>query len=919
MLDLRAELRDRLAPAGLAPARETEIIDELVQHLEERRAELLARGAGAAEADAAILAELDGHELLVRVLKNAPRPPALDVVGGPRRGFVADLWADLRYGTRALVKNRAFTFVTLLSLALGVGANTAIFQLLDALHLRKLPVDRPDELAVVQIRDRHWGSGAFRGWHADLTYPLWEQIRDSQQAFQSLFAWGDNIFNLNATGEARYARGLLVSGDFFRVLGVTPFLGSFFTPSDDHRGCGTPGAVISHGFWQRELGGDAGVVGRTVSLDGHSVPIVGVTPPTFFGPEVGRFFDVAVPLCFEDTVSAEVKALDSRYVWWLSVVGRLKPGWTLERASAHLEALSAIVFPATIPPTYTPENTKKYLEYRLAAYPAGSGLSQLRERYSTPLYFLFGIAGLVLLIACANLANLLLARASAREREMAVRLAIGASRARLIRQLMTESLLLAVIGSALGLLLARFLGDFLVAYLNEPGGTPLFVDLAPDWRIIAFTGGMAVLTCLLFGLTPALRASRTDVGLILKATSRSSAGGAGFRLRRALVVVQVALSFVLLVGALLFVRSLRNLASADTGFRQEGVLIASFDLRQLHLPTDRRAPFKEELLERLRATAGIDDAASATIVPVSGNGWNDHTWLEGSTSGERIDTKMNRVSSGYFKTMATPLKAGRDFDARDTLKGTQVTIVNETYARKLGAGPNPVGQHFRMEATPGGKGERVFEIIGVVGDTKYRELRENAEPIAYFPALQDDEPDEYVQVLVRSRLPLVDVVGAVKRGAGELSPSLGLEFESLEQELQTSLLRDRLMATLAGFFGILAGILATVGLYGVIAYNVARRTQEIGIRMALGADGGRVSRMIVLEAARLVGIGLVIGMALALGATRVAEAMLFGLAPHDPLTFVMALAVMLLVAFFASLLPARRAAGVEPMMALRDE
>jgi len=920
MLDLRTEVRTRVAPAGLSPSRETEIVQEIVDHLEERRADLLAAGTSEADVDGALRAELDGHDLLIQTLKLERRPlAAAEVEGGPRGRFFADLLGDLRYGLRALIQNRGFTVVTLVSLALGIGANTAIFQLVDAIHMRTLPVEKPGELAVVQVQKNHWGSGHFMGWHADLTYPLWEQIRDAQQAFDSVFVWGDHTFNLSPSGEAHWARGLLVSGDFWKTLGIRPVLGTTFTAADDRRASCAPGAVVSHGFWQRELGGSPDVIGRSLSLDGHDVPVIGVAPPTFFGPEIGRFFDVAVPICFEDTLEPEARRLDSRIAWWLSAVGRLKPGWTIERAAAHFAALSTIVLPATIPPTYPVESVKKYLEYRLSALPAGSGLSQLRDRYSTPLYFLFGIAGLVLLIACANLANLFLARGSIREREMAVRLALGASRSRLIRQLMTESLLLAVIGSALGLLLARFLGDFLVAFLNEPNATPLFVDLAPDLRIVGFSAGMALLTCILFGLTPAIRASRTDVGLILKATGRATSGTAGFALRRFLVVVQVALSFVLLVGALLFVRSLRNLANVETGFRVDDVLIAGFDLRPLHLPKERRTAFATELVEHLRATGGIDAAASIAVVPLSGSDWSDQTWLEGPGNADHFDTHMNAVSPGAFAAMETPLKAGRDFGAGDVLGAPQVAIVNETYATKLGVGPNPVGQRFRVQASPGGKGEQVYEIVGLVGDTKYKSLRSEPEAIAYLPAAQDDDPDEHVNVLVRSRLPLGDVVGSVKRGAAEVSPSLSIDLETFEDLIAASVLRDRLMATLAGFFGLLAGLLATVGLYGVIAYSVARRTQEIGIRMALGADGRRVSRMIVSEAARLVGIGLVVGVGLALVATRAADAMLYGLASHDPVTFVLALVTMTLVALVASLVPAWRAAKVEPMVALRDE
>ena len=905
-----------MAALSISPAREAEIVEELAQDLEDRRADLVAAGKSAAEADAELLATID--EDLLRELGRLEPKYEPQVAGTPSTaGRLTDSWRDLRYATRALLKSRSFTIVTLLSLALGIGANTAIFQLLEAIHLRDLPVAHADDLATVRIRDRSWASGRFNGFHSDLTNPQWEQLRKSQQAFSSVFAWGDRVVNLNPAGEPHYARGLFVSGQFFDVLAVKPFRGRFFGDAEDVHGCDAPGAVVSYNFWQRDLGGDPDVVGRKISLDGHSVAVLGVTPPRFFGPEIGRFFDVAVPLCMEETVRGDRSMLNLRYGWWLSVMGRLQPGWTVERASAHLDAISKALFEATLPTTYPPDSQSKYLQYRLAAYPGANGISQLREQYSSPLYFLAVIAGLLLLIACANLANLLLARGSTRQREIAVRLALGASRGRLIRQLMAESLLLAVIGAALGLLVARGLGDFMVGFLSQADNTPLYIDLSPNARVIGFAAGLAALTCVLFGLVPAWRASRTDVGLVLKAAGRVTDDHARFGLRRVLVVVQVALSFVLIVGALLFLRSLRALTTADPGFRPSGVMVVGLDLRSLDLPAARRLPLIDDILVRLRAQPGIESATTASIVPISGGGWVDHVWHDGAAK-EPIETKFNRTDPGYFGTMGTPLLAGRDFDSHDTLGAPEVAIINQTLARKLHIAGNPVGQRLRREATPT-DGERVFEIVGLVRDSKYYELREEFMPLAYLPFAQDDDPSELANVLVRSRLPPADVIGAVKRAAGESSPVLRLQFQTFEDQLRDSLLRDRLLATLASFFGGLAALLATIGLYGVIAYAVSRRTHEIGIRMALGADRGAVIAMIVRESSRLVGVGLVIGVVLALAATRATRALLYGLAPHDPLTFVMAVGLLGAAALLASLLPARRASRVDPMVALRDE
>ena len=577
MREFREAVRQRLAGVALGPRREAEIVEEIALHMDDRYAEYRLRGATPDEAAAAAMAELDESDVLAAHLSRIePRPLEPVVAGAPRGRLLADLGRDVRHAVRALRRSPGFTLVTLLSLALGIGANTAIFQLLDAIHLRKLPVMAPDELVTVRIQDRDWAKGSFRSWHPDLTYPLFEHIREQQKAFSGVAAWGDLVVNLAPSGQAHWARGILVTGDFFRVLGVRPALGRLLSADDDQPGCGAPAAVISHGFWQRELGGDPDVLGRKLSLDRQTVPVVGVTRAGFFGPEVGRSFDVALATCMIPRLRPGSDSwLEQRHAWWLSLVGRLQPGWTADKATAHLAALSPAIMEATVPAAgyYSPEDSAKYEAYRLAAYPAATGISDLRERYTAALYFLLATAALVLLIACVNLANLLLARATAREREMAVRLAIGASRGRLIQQLMTESLLLAALGAALGVLLARWLSGFLVASLSTRDRI-LSVSLDPDLRVLAFTAGLAVLTCVLFGLAPALQAARTDVGVVLK-THALSAGGGRLRMRRALVAIQVALSTVLLVGALLFARSFRNLVTVETGFRADGVLVVS--------------------------------------------------------------------------------------------------------------------------------------------------------------------------------------------------------------------------------------------------------------------------------------------------------------------------------------------------------
>jgi putative ABC transport system permease protein len=827
------------------------------------------------------------------------------------------LWQDLRFGARLLRLNPGFAAIAMLSLALGIGANAAIFQLLDAVRLRTLPVKNPQELAVVRIDERHWASGRVTGPYGALTNPLWEQIRQRQEGFSGIFAWAGEQFNLATGGEARYVRGNFVSGDYFRVLGEQPFMGRVFTAADDRRGCGAPGAVISYGFWQREFGGDASTLGRKITVEGHPFEIIGITSPSFYGVEVGRSYDVAVLVCSEPLIHGEGSMYDMRHGWWLSAMGRLKPGWTLSRATAQLKAVSPVILEATIPPVYKPDDVKKYMEYRFAAFSAENGFSSLRREYENPLWTLLAIAALVLLIACANLANLMLARASAREREIGVRLSLGATRGRLIRQLLVESLLLAVAGAALGTLLSQGLSRGMVAFLSTER-TRLFVDLHPDWRVLGFTSGLAVLTCVIFGLTPALRATRVAPVVVLKSTGRGmTAGRERFGLRRILVVSQVALSLVLLVGALLFVRTLRNLLTLDPGFQQEGVLVAELDMTRLNLPADRRQDFKRDLLNRIRAIPGVDSAADTSIVPVSGSAWNENVIVEGREKLKGLPS-FNRISPGFFKTMRTVFLAGRDFDDHDTATAPKVAIVNETFVSKILNGANPIGVRFRQEGYVG-NATPDYEIVGLVKNTKYEDLREKPTPIVFVAQAQDDQPDLTAQFLIHSNLPASALLGGAKQVIGEASPDIAIEFHLMTTQIRESLMKERLMATLSGFFGFLAVLLAVVGLYGVISYTVARRTNEIGIRMALGAQRGNVVGMIMREAALLLVMGIAIGSALSLAAARAATPLLFGLKPHDPITLVLAVVALGAVAAAASFLPAHRASRLDPMAALREE
>ena len=830
--------------------------------------------------------------------------------------LVESAWRDLKFGARLLRLNPAFAIVAILSLALGVGANTAIFQLLDAVRLRTLPVRDASELAEVRIAEPVGGrTGQFTGRRPSLTNPLWEQVRDRQQAFSDIFVWSSPTFYLTTGGEARSAQGLWVSGDFFKGLGVPALIGRTLTADDDRRGCAAPPAVLGYGFWQREYAGSPSVIGRSIMLDGHSYDIVGVTPASFFGVEVGRSFDVAVPLCAEPFTRGARTYLDKRDVWFLGAMGRLKPGITIDQAKSQLASISPGIFRATLP-TYRPEDEQHYLQFKLGAYPAGTGISQLRRQYESPLWLLLATTGLVLLIACANLANLMLARATARERELAVRLAIGASRGRIVRQLLAESLLIAAIGSVAGALLAQWLCRFMVGFLTTENNR-IFVELSLDWRIFAFTAALGVLTCLIFGLVPAVRATGMAPGLAMKAGSRGSTDTRErFGMRRALVVAQVALSLVLVVGALLFVRSLRNLMTLDAGFRQDGILVATMDLRRAGVAEAQRSALYQQITDRLASLPGVESAAQAFIVPVSGSGWNETIIVDGVKYKQNVN--FNRVSSGYFRTMGTPLLAGRDFDGRERPGAEQSAIVTELFARTFLRGQDPIGRTFQLDEPPD-QPHFINRIIGVVKDTKYTDLREEFTPLVFLAAAQEEKPVPLLQVVMRSSAPLASITPQVTSVVGQANSNIIVQFQTLPALVKESLLRERLMATLSGFFGGLAALIATIGLYGVMSYTVARRRNEIGIRMALGAARTDVVRMVMREAGLLLAAGVLLGTALAIAAARTAATLLFGLHPGDPATLAMAVGGLGLVAMLASYVPALRASRLQPTEALREE
>ena len=833
-----------------------------------------------------------------------------------------NLLQDLRYGLRVLGKSPGFAAVAILTLALGIGANAAIFQLIDAVRLRTLPVKDPTTLAIVHINKNHWGSGNFNGPYAEFSFPLWQQVEQRQQAFSSIAAWGADRFNLATGGEVDEARAILVSGDFFSTLGVPPFLGRLISSSDDRIGC-SGGVNLSYSFWQRRYGGSASVIGKTLTLEGHPFPILGVTPPSFYGVSIGDHFDVAMPVCAEPILGGEFSRITGkreRESWWLSVFGRLKPGWNLAHATAQLEAIMPAALHETIPPQYDANGVKHYLAYKLEARSAANGFSSLREDTSDPLWLLLGLSGLVLLIACANLANLMLARASSREREIAVRLALGATRGRLIRQMLSESALLAIAGAVCGGFLAAGLSRFLVSFISRPND-PIFLDMPMDWRVLGFAAGLAILTTILFGLAPAMRAGSASPGAVLKTGGRGmTAGRERFRLQRILVASQVALSLVLLAGALLFARSLRNLMTLDPGFQQNGILIANVDFTRLKVPTAQQEPFTRDLLERIRAVPGVAAAGTSNRSPVSGSSSNDEILsLTGTDSGK--SAWEDYVSSGYFQAIENPILVGRDFNSNDTATSPRVSIVNQTFVNKfLNGAKDVIGKRFRVWTSPG-ETPRYYTVVGEVKDSVYNDMHEPMVPVMYFPRTQLVPPFIYpgATFLIRSQIGMKGLLDAVKGTIAGVNPEIDIDFKVLHTQIRESLVQDELMATLCGFFGALAVLLAAIGLYGVISYTVAQRTNEIGIRMALGAQRGSVVRLILGEVAILIGIGVVVGMGLTLAGSKAASSLLFGLKARDPITLALAVVILGAIGFAASFLPARRASRLDPMVALRYE
>jgi putative ABC transport system permease protein len=889
----------RLANLARPGRLERDIDREMAFHIAERAEEL--RRGGMPESDALLEARRRfGNRTL-----QGERTRDADVVT-----WLDSVLGDLRYALRAMRRSPGFALVAVGSLALGIGANTAIYTLIDGVMIRPLPVPHAEELVHV--------TGGPDDETGIFTNPLWEQLRALQSGMAAVAAFGGSGFDLAERGDSRRVPGLFVSGDYFRLFGIRPAIGRVLGPEDDVRGC-PPVAVLSNGFWRSEYGG-RDVVGRTIALDGRRFEIVGVTAGAFTTPEVGQDARVFVPLCTAPLVR-EKGILEARSDWWLRVMGRRDPDVSVEQLAARLAAIAPRAYAATINPGASAANRASYAARTFLAVPAETGLSFLRMRYSGALLALMGAVAIVLLIACANVANLLLARAAARQREVAIRMAIGAGRRRLARQLFTESTLLALVGALAGLAIAHWATRGLVALIATESA-PVALDLSVNRRVLGFTVLIASVTAALFGLIPAWRGTRVDPQAAMKAAGRGVVQGYGrFTLGKALVATQVALSLVLVVGAGLLVGSLRKLATVDPGFRSEGVLIAHVNLTRANTPPAEVPRVRRELLERVRAITGVRSASTAAVTPVGGDSWNDVLIVEGFTPGSDPDGPMswfNEVSDGYFATLETRLLAGRDFGPSDVPESGKTAIVNDAAARYYFGTSSVLGRQFRTQV--GDTASAPYTIVGVVENAKYTNLREEASRIVYVPASQSTRYQPWTTLVVRAEAgdPLA-LVPPVRSAILSSQPAALLEFRPLSRQIATSLRRERLLGVLSGLFGAVALLLSMLGLYGVMSYAVARRRNEIGVRIALGAARAQVLRMVLSDVARVVAVGLVIGAAGALASGKLVESFLYGLEPTEPAVMLFAALLLGVVALAAGGVPAWRAARVDPVEALHEE
>jgi predicted permease len=923
------KLRLRLRAIFIKPMMETELEEEVRFHLEKEIEQNITRGMSPEEARLAALRSFGGVERV----KDESRD---------ERGirFLEEIGQDLNYGTRVLRRSPGFTFVAVITLALGIGANTAIFSVIDAVLLKMLPVKNPEQLVLLKHSDS-------RATIIPFHYGAYKQFRDHNDVFSGVLAYHPLRLTVSVDNQPEPAvAGQLVSGNYFAVLGVNAAPGRTIFQEDDRAAGEHPVCVISYNYWQRRFAGDPAVVGKTIHISNAPFTIIGVTPPEFFGLEVGSSMDISVPLTMQQQVMPGIGSFANNYSNSFTVIGRLRPGITLLQAQSSLSVLYQQVIAEMVSrlagtPKYSA--ARALLEQRVVLEPGGRGLSELRRQFSRSLLALMGVVALVLAVACANVAGLLLARAVARRKEIAIRLALGISRPRLIRQLLIESVLLSSIGGLLGLLIARFGTRLLLPFLSQ-GEIPTQLNLSPDAYVLSFTATVAVLVGLLFGLAPAFLASRVEMNTALKNDALGiGARGAHLTFGQLFVIAQVALSLLLLVGSGLFVQSLQNLQRVDAGFVHENVLVMKLE----PIGSDRKTPqlglLYDELLKRVEAIPGVRMASLVGYSPMSRREWlvmgqNAGTWTQISVQGympqpgEEMNIHWMQVYPKSFATLGIPLVAGRDFGPQDRRQSrgrassgvpappfAYVGIINESMARRFYGNESPIGQRFGIPLYGGPEPWRWIEIVGVVKDVKYTSMRDAAREMFYLPFQPVDGRGQMTLVARMAGDP-TPVAAAIRREARGLDPAMPMfEVETLATQVADSLSEERLLATLSGGFGIVVLLLSCLGLHSILSYSIARRTREIGIRMALGAGQRDILKLVVGHGMLLTLLGVAAGLAAAFALTRLMKTLLFEVSPTDPLTFSLIALLLLAVALLACWIPARRAAKVDPIAALRYE
>jgi predicted permease len=946
--DWKQFVREHLPPLGLTGAREQEIFEEIAQQLDDAFSEGISHGLTREQAEEHAVAQIPDWNSLARDIRRAEQPVTEKVSASipeswrevmheenirSRRGgnMFADIFQDLRYAFRVLSKTPGFTAIAVLTLALGIGANTALFSVVNAVLLRPLPVRDPQQLVALS---NPTASGQIAGLQTDertfFTYHEFEGLRDNNQVLSGIFAFSSSQslapVSIAPSEPGSLTQVEMVSGGYFGVLGVSAELGHTFSTEVDQGRNGFPQVVLSHAFWQRRMQADPAVIGKKIRIRQTVFDVIGVMPPTFTGIVVGSAPEIWTPVTMRQAIFpgpdrlTQPPAQVRRYMFF-HIVGRLKPGVSLAQANTSLNVTFHNLLELDGSTIADSQRRTQLMDAHINLRDARHGLSSVRGEYEKPLFILMGLVGLLLLLACANVANLFLARASGRERELAVRVALGSNRGRLVRQLLTESILLSAVGAAAGLLLAQW-GDRLLLKLVSEGPTLIPLDTRLDATVLAFTLGMMLFTGILFGLIPALRATRLDLNLVLRGAARNISGadrGAGrLPMGKILVGTQVAISLLLLITAGLFVRSLQKLTQVPLGYEAEHLLLIGMNplsdgYQQASIP-----PLFDQLLAKIKTIPGVRSASLSENGLFSGNDSGDDISIVGSIpkSGQDMNISLDEAGPGYFQTIGIPVLAGRDVESRDTA-GTRHMWLNQSMSKYFFGAASPLGQHIAVHYS---FGDIEYDVVGVVGDAKYNDLRGETDRRGYFSYF--DPPIALTDATIEVRTAGDDaaVISAVRQVIHETNAGLAtLQFQTIPALIDSYLVRDKLIARLSTFFGIVAMVLACIGLYGVLSYNVSRRIGEMGVRMALGAQRFGILQLVIRDALLVTVIGVAVGLGAALAATRVLGSMLFGLSPRDPVTMIVAAVVLIAVATLAAFVPAWRASRVDPMTALRYE